>query len=213
MAANAASVPLLDYSLVANNRQIFVNELRNAVVNAGFFYLSNTPISIDDVNDLIASIPRLFDLPKKTKDKISIKNSPHFFGYSRFGSELTKGQADQREHFEFGTPHVCRWEPGDPDYLKTLGPSQVVCPSFGTASHAADPWRFFQWPEEALLPGFKELLLRYLTQVQDLSYRVVSLIAEALGLQADALDLFYDAEELVQHNARVRSSCFCDRSI
>ena len=52
-------------------------------------------------------------------------HSPHFFGYSRFGAELTKGAVDQREQLDFGTHYADAWSPGEPEYLRLWGPSQV----------------------------------------------------------------------------------------
>lgn len=65
-----------------------------------------------------------------------------------------------------------------------------------------------QWPKETELPGFKETVLRYLDQVQKLSYEFISLIAEALGLQPDGLARFYDTDEFMQHRSKVRIPCF-----
>jgi len=52
-------------------------------------------------------------------------NSPHFLGYSRLGAEMTKGAVDQREQFDIATPLEDRWKPGDPEYIRLWGPSQV----------------------------------------------------------------------------------------
>jgi isopenicillin N synthase-like dioxygenase len=52
-------------------------------------------------------------------------NSEHFLGYSRLGTELTKGRVDQREQWDFGTKHKCRWQKGDPDYYRLWGECQV----------------------------------------------------------------------------------------
>lgn len=44
----------------------------------------------------------------------------------------------------------------------------------------------------------------YLVHVQNLSYRFISLLAEAFGLPSDALNKFYDRDELMQHRGKVR---------
>jgi isopenicillin N synthase-like dioxygenase len=43
----------------------------------------------------------------------------------------------------------------------------------------------------------------YLQQVQALSYQFISLLAEAFGLSSDALNKFYDTDELMQHRGKV----------
>jgi isopenicillin N synthase-like dioxygenase len=124
---NFSSVPVLDYSLVGDpvTKPEFISHLRHALINVGFLYLSNSPVPQQDVDALVAYIPQLFALPQQAKDKIRMTNSEHFLGYSKLGSEFTKGTTDLREQFDFGTPHVCRWNPGDPDYLRLWGESQV----------------------------------------------------------------------------------------
>lgn len=60
----------------------------------------------------------------------------------------------------------------------------------------------FKWHEEEDIPGFKEHFLRYLAQCEKLSYQFIDLIAEALGLEKDALRIFFDPVML--HHAKVR---------
>lgn len=125
-AANFSSIPILDYSLLATSRRSeFILQLRHALINVGFLYLSNHTVSPDVISSLINYIPQLFALPQEEKDKIRMANSPHFLGYSRLGAELTKGAVDNREQYDIATPHKCRWKEGDPDYYKLWGPSQV----------------------------------------------------------------------------------------
>jgi len=180
-----SSVPLLDYSLINSpeGKIKFLDQLRHALINVGFLYLANHPVSQTDVDSLIGYIPKLFALPQEAKDKIRMANSEHFLGYSRLGAELTKGAVDQREQFDFATKHVSRWKEGDPDYYRLWGPCQ--------------------WPDEKLIPGFKEVLERYLDQVQELSYKFSSLIAESFGLGSDGLSQFYETPELMQHRAKI----------
>ncbi|KAJ6573393.1 hypothetical protein DFH09DRAFT_1151730 [Mycena vulgaris] len=181
---NFSSVPVLDYAHVSSPalKPQFIKELQHALINIGFLYLANVPVETDA---LIAYIPRLFALPQAAKDEISMRNSKHFLGYSKLGAELTKGRTDWREQFDIATPHVCRAVEGrgDPDYWSLWGPSQ--------------------WPDEALLPGFKATMERYLLDVQALSYAFISLLAEAFGLPPDALSQFYDTDELMQHRGKI----------
>jgi len=122
-----SSIPILDYSLLdsPDDRPHFIAQLRHALINVGFLYLSNHPVAQKDVDQLIDYIPKLFLLPQDAKDKIKMANSEHFLGYSRLGAELTKGAVDQREQFDFATRHVCRWTKGDPDHYRIWGPCQV----------------------------------------------------------------------------------------
>ncbi|KAF9559231.1 Clavaminate synthase-like protein [Agrocybe pediades] len=178
-----SSVPILDYSLLESDKAQFLEQLRHALINVGFLYLSNHPVSQANIDTLISYIPKLFALPQEAKDKIKMANSEHFLGYSRFGAELTKGAVDQREQFDFATKHECRWKEGDPEHYRLWGPCQ--------------------WPDEKLIPGFRETLEGYLEQVESLSLKFSSLIAEAFGLGPDGLSQFYDTPELMQHKAKI----------
>ena len=123
------AIPILDYSLRTANRSAFLAQLRHALINVGFLYLTNHSVDTDLINSLVNNyVPALFALPQDEKDKIRMANSPHFLGYSRLGAELTKGAVDYREQFDIATDHVCRWTgPADPDYYRLWGASQVAC--------------------------------------------------------------------------------------
>ncbi|KZT10577.1 Clavaminate synthase-like protein [Laetiporus sulphureus 93-53] len=180
-----SSVPILDYSLLASpsTRADFIAQLRHALINVGFLYLSHPPVARTDIDAVIDYAPRLFALPQTAKNAIRMANSEHFFGYSRLGAEITKGKTDQREQFDFATPYENRWSPGEPEYLRLWGP--------------------VQWPDEDLLPGFKDTMLRYLAQVERLSYEFSGLIAEAFGLPAEMMQSFYKGDAPIQHRAKV----------
>ncbi|GJJ06756.1 hypothetical protein Clacol_000952 [Clathrus columnatus] len=156
------SVPVLDYDL-----------LKTGIgSNHSFLYLANPPVPRDTIDNLISYIPRVFALPQEEKDKIAMRNSQCFLGYNRFGSEFTKGSTDLREQFDFASPYISRWEPGKPEYLRLWGDSQ--------------------WPDDKLIPGFRQTVETYINQVGELSFKFVSLTAEALGLPPNGLDKFYD---------------------
>ena len=63
----------------------------------------------------------------------------------------------------------------------------------------------FKWHEEEDIPRFKEDFLRYLAQCEELSYQFIDLIAEALGLEKDALRIFFDPVMLHHTKVRVRA--------
>ena len=127
MATNFSSIPILDYSRSTDpsTKPSFLADLRNALTNVGFYYLKNHPIPQEDIDTVVSFVPRFFDLPAAEKERIRMVHNAHFFGYSRFGAELTKGRVDQREQFDFGTSAAPRWKEGDPDFMRLWGPSQV----------------------------------------------------------------------------------------
>jgi len=123
MSFKFSKVPLLDFSLTADpaRKPEFIAQLQHALINVGFLYLSNAPVSQTNIDTLVSYIPRLFSLPQKAKDSIQMANSEHFLGYSKLGAELTKGHTDLREQFDFATPCGSRWRSGDPDYYRLFG--------------------------------------------------------------------------------------------
>lgn len=178
-------IPILDWKIYQEGQKpAFLEQLRDALIFAGFLYLQHPPIEAGLIERVKEYLPKLFALPAETKHKLDMVNSPHFLGYSSLGSELTKGKVDQREQFDFGTPYDCVWKEGDPEYRKLWGQSQ--------------------WPSEEDLPGFKDTLTRYLSQVQDLSEIFTHLVAEALGLGPNGLDIFFDHPmSSMQHRSKV----------
>jgi isopenicillin N synthase-like dioxygenase len=52
-------------------------------------------------------------------------------------------------------------------------------------------------------------MLKYLSQVEALSYEFIKLLAEALGLKSDALSEFFDEPGNLQHRAKVRVFQLC----
>lgn len=60
-----------------------------------------------------------------------------------------------------------------------------------------------QWPDEELIPGFRETFEEYLERVEGLSLQFSSLVAEALGLGPKGLAHFYDTKDLMQHRGKI----------
>ncbi|ESK83250.1 naringenin 3-dioxygenase [Moniliophthora roreri MCA 2997] len=178
------SIPILSFnsSQSPESKQQFLSDLRHALINTGFLYLRDTPVN---PSPLLPYIPKLFALPQDEKDRISMRNSPHFLGYTRLGGERTKGKVDWREQIDLATPHVCRWKNKEesPDYHRVWGPSQ--------------------YPSEEALPGFKEAIDNYQAQLTTLGNTLVTLIAEALGLGSDGLAKFYAGPEKMQHRGKI----------
>lgn len=61
-----------------------------------------------------------------------------------------------------------------------------------------------QWPPEDALAGFRETFSGYIQQVEDLSFQFIQLLAESLGLPANAFDAFYDEPKgAMQHRSKI----------
>ncbi|KAJ5288892.1 Oxidoreductase 2OG-Fe(II) oxygenase family [Penicillium angulare] len=98
-----SSIPVLDFaqSLSPSTKPEFLANLRAALVNVGFFYLTNPLVSPTIQEDFTKKGIELFDLPLEKKLEIEMVNSPHFLGYSKLGAEITALKTDYREQFDW----------------------------------------------------------------------------------------------------------------
>ncbi|MCJ1471143.1 hypothetical protein MMC07_009791 [Pseudocyphellaria aurata] len=167
------SIPVLDLSLAESptTKPKFLSQLREALVVVGFFYLKNTSVSADIRKTFLQKSVDLFNLPLEKKLAIDMINSKHFLGYSRLGCEKTARITDNREMFDFLTPHPAPG-PDEPIYLNVMGPNQ--------------------WPDEKAVPGFRQALETYLSAIGKLGDTMRILVAEALDMEPTALVKFFN---------------------
>lgn len=98
-AMDFTTVPVLDLSLAESpeTEPQFLSELRNALVQVGFFYLKNHSIPESVQRDAIQQAMELFDLPLDKKLEMETVKSKHFLGYNRMASEKTAAEIDYNE--------------------------------------------------------------------------------------------------------------------
>lgn len=132
-----AKIPIIDLSLANDPKTLpgLLSDLRSALTDVGFLYVSNHGVPASASEGLVKALPKLFNLPLASKQAIALENSPHFIGYSGAGTETTAGSADQREQVEFATELSETWSPEKPLYERLRGPNQV-CYSGNTWSVA-----------------------------------------------------------------------------
>ena len=99
------SLPTLDLSefdKASGERRAFVDKLREAARDAGFFYLAGHGIDPALIHKTLTVARRFFDLPETDKLAVEMINSPRFRGYTRPGREFTRGEPDWREQLDVG---------------------------------------------------------------------------------------------------------------
>ncbi|KAH8691629.1 putative oxidoreductase [Talaromyces proteolyticus] len=167
------SVPVLDYAQTASlsSRGLFLQALKDAIVNVGFFYLKNTGVPDEVQRAFIEQSIALFDLPLEKKLEIEMVNSKHFLGYAQLGQEVTALKNDYREQFDFAT-ELPAPGPDEPLYRNLRGPNQ--------------------WPDPEALPKFRQAIEKYLEDINTLAESFKSLVAEALELPPNAFRQFFD---------------------
>ncbi|KAI1460363.1 putative hyoscyamine 6-dioxygenase [Annulohypoxylon moriforme] len=162
MATSFSEIPVMDLSQAGDEstRRDLLNNLRYALTEVGFLYVSNHNVSSTVVDELVNALPTLFELDDEVKKSVALENSPHFLGYSGVGSENTGGKTDRREQFEFATELTATWQPGLPLYERLRGPNQ--------------------WPEGH--PELRAVVEAYIQELSKLGERFLDLVAQALSL-------------------------------
>lgn len=166
-------VPVLDLGLLDQGdraRTTFLQDLRSAAREVGFFYLAGHGIKQQQIDDLFAASHRFFALAEAEKLAIEMVNSPQFRGYTRVAGELTKGQADWREQVDFGVEREAPPAAANaPAWSRLEGPNQ--------------------WPSS--LPDLKAEILAWQDSVTEVSIRLLKAFALALDQQEDVFEPIY----------------------
>lgn len=172
-AVSANTLPLLDLSLLNGSdteRQAFLSALRHAARDIGFFYLTGHGIDPALLKQIQTLSREFFALPDEEKRAVAMVRSPHFRGYNRAASELTRGQPDWREQFDIGAERTpLPQTPGTPSWTRLQGPNQ--------------------WPEG--LPELKPALLQWQREMTGMALRLLRAFALALNLDENAFDELY----------------------
>lgn len=167
------SLPILNLEHLngtAEEYNNFLNTLRHAARDIGFFYLINHGIDNSLQTNLQQEARHFFALSEEEKQKVGMVNSPHFRGYNRAAAELTRGQPDWREQFDIGAERPARvLNADDPLWYRLQGPNL--------------------WPENQ--PSLKSTLLTWQDAMTQMSLRLLQAFAEALSLPKDAFDVLY----------------------
>jgi len=172
---NAATLPVLDLARYASSadRDAFLADLRHAARDIGFFYLINHGVDDALQHAVQREARRFFALTEAQKEQVAMIHSPHFRGYNRAASEITRGQPDWREQFDIGAERpALLLSDSDPRWRRLQGPNL--------------------WPEA--LPTLKPALLDWQRAMTSMALRLLRAFAEALQLPADAFDALYGSK-------------------
>ncbi|RMZ76573.1 hypothetical protein DV737_g4749, partial [Chaetothyriales sp. CBS 132003] len=173
------SIPIIDLAKAqtTNSKAELLDELRFALLDIGFLYIKNHGVDQRLIQELTDTLPTLFGLPPELKDSVALIKSPHFLGYSSFGSETTANSRDHREQFEIANELSDIYAPhtGQPLYLRLQGPNQ--------------------WPAHHLIPAFRPLIENYLEALRRLADVFLDLVTEALFLPVGSLHGFIGPQD------------------
>ena len=167
------TLPLLDLAQIdagGADKAAFLDQLRSAARDIGFFYVINHGIDPALSQSVQQEARRFFALSDEQKQHVAMIHSPHFRGYNRAAAEITRGKPDWREQFDIGAERpALRLNESDPRWRRLQGPNL--------------------WPESQ--PTLKPVLLRWQNEMTHMALRLLRAFAEALQLPQDAFDPLY----------------------
>lgn len=77
-----STIPILDLALSRNpkTKPLFLQDLRRAILEVGFLYVSNTGIDDTLISQVIQNGKAFFELPEAAKLAVQMKNEKSFLG-------------------------------------------------------------------------------------------------------------------------------------
>ena len=102
-----STIPILDISLARKKetKPVFLDSLRNALLDVGFLYIKNTGIDASLIQDVIAEGKAFFDLPEEKKLEIQMKNASSFLG-----ERLQQSHQTEHNTHTNGNQGITSWE-------------------------------------------------------------------------------------------------------
>lgn len=172
-------IPILDIRLAQSpeTKGEFLGQLRHALVEVGFLVITNfSSLGIDqpDFDKIEEAAVKFFELPDEVKLDCEMIKSPHFLGYSRLANEITASHTDWREQIDLGTELPAPLD-GEPLYKNIEGPNL--------------------WPQEDAIPVFRPAVENYISKMTTVSNNFRRLVTELLGLDPNALDKYFKANQ------------------
>lgn len=168
----------LELSASQLTRPMMLEDIRQALLNDGFFVIENfTDHGVDTrtTTRLSSLLSHLFNLPESAKRIVDIAQSPNFRGYHSY-STATRHPSALDEEFVVGSdsPSPSRFDDDEDDLSEsqTLGGTPVYQWLRGPN----------QWPSSRSLPGFKHSVEHFMTSMAELSNTLISeFVPEAIG--------------------------------
>ncbi|MFD5178151.1 isopenicillin N synthase family dioxygenase [Nocardia sp. NPDC058379] len=169
-----SSLPLVDISRFRGpdtDRALFLDELRRAANEIGFFYVVGHGVDPVLTDGVFAVAREFFALPVEQRREIANIHSPQFRGYTSTGHEYTAGAPDRREQIDIGPERAAR-PAGGPAWERLIGPNQ--------------------WP--VAVPRLRAVTLAWQAEALRVSREVLRALAVALGQDEGYFDRWFDEE-------------------
>jgi len=160
-----ASIPVIDVSGLINGHQkeVVVENIKQAIQNIGFFYISNHGISNEEMDKYLLLAKLFFHLPPEQKRK-SVKSSEHnSVGYVEIGVENLDDNQVLNDHKE--AMDLCVHQNG---------------------FHLNN-----KWPDASVLPHWKEDVQDFMEKIENLGSYLIKAFALAMGKDEDYFTKWY----------------------
>lgn len=167
------TIPVIDiassYSGSLKDRKEVSQQIREACVSSGFFYVKSHNITLQASRDILAHSKRFFHtLSADQKNALHISKSKYGYGWEPADATSIYGDAEQKEAFNWGYEADL-----DPEARDNHPHVQLD----GTKSDKVN-----QWPAETTLSGFRNAIKTYHQQVLTLARHLYKLLALSLDL-------------------------------
>jgi isopenicillin N synthase-like dioxygenase len=170
---------LLDIRCYYDRPKEFVEDLRSACHNVGFFLLRHDfPTGLADAQ--LKEARSFFQLPHENKMEISYEDQPSFRGFMQIGTEQTSGRVDLREQIEYAA-----------EYNHTKNTPGTDIPQYATnTTRAWPPYQRLRarnpWPDQSQ-PSLKPTTQEYTKHVCRIADSLREALCLAIGLDKHAL--------------------------
>ncbi|KAI6107667.1 hypothetical protein EDD16DRAFT_1898714 [Pisolithus croceorrhizus] len=166
------SIPIIDvgHASTHEERVALAQQIRDACMNVGFFYITNHGIPEETINNILSAMQAYFNLPVETKVELYHRQGGHYRGYGPlFDSNIDPAnRGDLYESFVIGWEERLRRE--DDDKKADNNPTTTENP----------------WPSEPA--GFREAFTNYYQAAFDVGKFLHHLFALALDLPESYFD-------------------------
>jgi len=144
MSTTRTFVPVLDLSTARGEdgsfTPDFLDALRDAAHHVGFFQVTNYGAREGQAQELLDTLAGFFKLPLQERLALDNRTSAQFRGYTRLGTEITRGRADSREQIDFGPDREPMADvPADKLFLRLQGHNQWPA-GYPELEKAAEQW-------------------------------------------------------------------------